>query len=45
MLALGALMALEKNLSGGWLARHLGTMIGVALLSVASGTTVTHLAG
>ncbi|MEE9587373.1 MAG: DUF2182 domain-containing protein [Hyphomicrobiaceae bacterium] len=44
MLALGALMALEKNLSGGWLARHLGTMIGVALLSVASGITLTHLA-
>ncbi|MDX1489490.1 MAG: DUF2182 domain-containing protein, partial [Acidiferrobacterales bacterium] len=32
MLALGAVMALEKNLTSGWMARHLGTMIGIALL-------------
>ena len=43
MLALGAVMALEKNISGGWFARHLGSMIGVALLSVASVITMTHV--
>jgi predicted metal-binding membrane protein len=45
MLALGAGMALEKNLAGnGWLARNLGAAIGVALLTAASAITATHLA-
>jgi predicted metal-binding membrane protein len=43
MLALGAVMALEKNLADGWLARHLGAMIGVTLLSVASVITMAHV--
>lgn len=43
MLALGAVMALEKNLASGWFARHMGSMIGVALLTVASVITVTHM--
>jgi predicted metal-binding membrane protein len=45
MLALGAVMALEKNLAGnGWLARHLGTAFGIALLMGATAITATHLA-
>jgi hypothetical protein len=43
MLALGAVMALEKNLAGGWFAKHLGAMIGVGLLGVASVITMSHL--
>ncbi len=44
MLALGAVMALEKNLAGpGLLSRHLGTALGIALLAGASAITVTHL--
>ena len=34
MLALGAVMALEKNAMGpAWLARHLGDVVGIALLA------------
>jgi predicted metal-binding membrane protein len=45
MLALGAVMALEKNLAGnGWLSRHLGAALGIALLAGASAITVAHLA-
>lgn len=43
MLALGAVMALEKNLTSGWMARHLGTMIGIALLGGATAITMAHL--
>jgi len=44
MLALGAVMALEKNLAGpGWLSRHLGTALGIALLAGASAITAAHL--
>jgi predicted metal-binding membrane protein len=43
MLALGALMGLEKNLVGGWLAKHIGTMIGIALFSMASIITMKHV--
>ncbi len=44
MLALGALMALEKNILGnGWLARNLGTAIGLALFAGATAITAAHL--
>jgi len=44
MLALGAVMALEKNIAGdGWLTQHLGDVIGVVLLAVALVITMTHV--
>ena len=44
MLALGAVMALEKNVAGdGWLVQHLGDIIGAVLLSVALVITLTHV--
>jgi len=44
MLVLGAVMALEKNLAGyGWLSRHLGDVIGLALFAGATAITVSHV--
>ncbi len=44
MLALGAVMALEKNLRGnGWLTRNLGAGLGVALIAGAALITAAHL--
>jgi predicted metal-binding membrane protein len=42
MLARGAVMALEKNLAGGWFVEPFGVMIGVALLSLASVIATAH---
>jgi len=44
MLMLGAVMALEKNLSGnGWLTRNIGTVLGIALFAGATLITAVHL--
>lgn len=45
MLALGAVMALEKNFPGnGWLARNLGSGLGIVLIVGAALITVAHVA-